>query len=51
MGYYGALVPNTGITKEGGRAKWGRGLDYLGDTASTYRLGIPFTILLAVVAV
>ncbi len=51
MGYYGALVPNTGIAKEGGRAEWGRGLDYLGDTASTYRLGIPFAILLAVVAV
>ena len=36
MGYYGSLVPNTALAKEGGQANWSRGWTYLWDFARPY---------------
>jgi arabinofuranosyltransferase len=47
MGYYGALVPNTAIVKEGTRAHWDRGWIYLRDFVDTYWLLVPAAVLLA----
>jgi arabinofuranosyltransferase len=47
MGYYGSLVTNTAIAKEGTEMRWGRGWDYLLDTAGPYWLWIPALALLA----
>lgn len=37
-GYYGNLVPNTAIAKEGSSASWHQGWLYLRDLVGTYRL-------------
>jgi arabinofuranosyltransferase len=41
MGYYGSLVPNTGIAKEGSRLLWDRGWDYLRNFTDPYWLWVP----------
>lgn len=38
MGYYGALLPNTYIAKEGLHARWDQGFRYLQDTCGLYYL-------------
>jgi arabinofuranosyltransferase len=45
MCFYGSLVANTAIAKEGTRTNWGRGWDYLHDFADPYWLWIPVVIL------
>ena len=47
MGYFGSVVPNTGIAKEGGEPAPERGLRYLRDFADPYVLAIPVVALLA----
>ncbi|MGC0421292.1 arabinofuranosyltransferase [Embleya sp. AB8] len=49
MGYYGVLLPNTAIAKEGTRTDVGRGWSYFEDYASPYNIWAP--LLLTVVAV
>lgn len=46
MGYYGNLVPNTAIAKEGGSVKWSRGTAYLSDFANPYWLWVPLVAVL-----
>jgi arabinofuranosyltransferase len=46
MGYYGALVANTGIVKEGTRLNFGRGWTYLSDFVTTYWFVVPLVLLL-----
>jgi arabinofuranosyltransferase len=41
MGYYGSLVANTAIAKEGGETGWGRGTRYLRDFTGPYWLWVP----------
>ncbi len=41
MGYFAALVPNTGLAKEAGLSRWDQGWIYLKDFAGTYRLWVP----------
>ena len=47
MGYFGSLLPNTAIAKEGGGNEWARGLRYLSDFASPYWLWIPAATIIA----
>ncbi len=46
MGYFANLVPNVALAKQADQSAWGRGLDYLNDTASTYSMW-PIAVLLA----
>jgi arabinofuranosyltransferase len=41
MGYYGLLVPNTGLAKAGGSAWWSQGFTYLWNFVSPYTLWLP----------
>jgi arabinofuranosyltransferase len=41
MGYYGSLVPNTAVAKEGGSTNWERGWQGLRDFADPYWLWVP----------
>ena len=41
MGYFAALVPNTAIAKEAGKADWSRGWAYLKDFVGPYALYVP----------
>ena len=45
MGFYGSLVTNTAIAKEGAERNWGRGWDYLLDFAEPYWLWLPLLCL------
>jgi arabinofuranosyltransferase len=47
MGYYGSLVPNTAVAKEGGSTNWARGWRYLRDFADAYWLWVPALALVA----
>jgi arabinofuranosyltransferase len=47
MGYYAQLVPNTLHAKEGGRAWWSHGWDYLADFVGTSFLVLPVVVVLA----
>ena len=47
MGFYGSLVPNTAVAKEGGSTNWARGWRYLQDFADPYWLWVPAIGLLA----
>jgi arabinofuranosyltransferase len=47
MGYFGSIVPNTGIAKEGSEPALERGWRYLRDFADPYLLVIPVVALLA----
>lgn len=47
MGYYGSLVANTAIAKEGSNTNWSRGMRYLRDFAGPYLLWLPVVALLA----
>jgi arabinofuranosyltransferase len=49
MGYYGALVPNTAIAKEGAAAWWSQGWWYLCDFARPYRLALPLAVITLVI--
>ena len=46
MGYYGSLVPNTAIAKEGSNADWARGARYFRDFVDPYWLWVPVVALL-----
>lgn len=41
MAYFAATVPNTALAKEAARSDWRRGLAYLDNHATTYRLAVP----------
>jgi arabinofuranosyltransferase len=41
MGFYGSVVPNTAIAKEGGSGVWDRGWRYLRDFTGPYWLWVP----------
>jgi arabinofuranosyltransferase len=45
MGYFGALVPNTALTKEAEMAYWAQGWRYLRDFARPYLLWVPLGAL------
>ena len=45
MGYFGSLIPNTAIAKEGGSTNWSRGSRYLRDFAGPYWLWVPAVLL------
>lgn len=47
MGYYGALVSNTAIAKEGTHLRWERGARYFVDFIGAYWLWIPLLLLAA----
>jgi arabinofuranosyltransferase len=47
MGYYGSLVANTAIAKEGGEVRWHRGWIYFLDFARPYWLWLPAALLVA----
>lgn len=47
MGYYGSLVPNTALAKEGSNTNWTRGLEYYRDFVDPYWLWVPALALLA----
>jgi arabinofuranosyltransferase len=47
MGYYGLLIPNTGIAKEGASGNWGRGWRYLRDFVDAYWFWFPAVVLVA----
>jgi arabinofuranosyltransferase len=47
MGYYGSLVPNTAIAKEGASGRWSRGWTYFKDFVDPYWLWVPTVALLA----
>lgn len=47
MGYYGSLVPNTAVAKEGAQTNWSRGMRYLRDFVDPYWLWV---LVLALVA-
>jgi arabinofuranosyltransferase len=50
MGYYGVLVPNTGIAKEAQQSNWAGGFAYAGDFISPYYLWIPVGLLVLAAA-
>jgi arabinofuranosyltransferase len=50
-GYYGELFPLSAVSKSAGSARWARGVAYLGDFASPYRLWVAGVLLLALAAV
>ena len=41
MAYFATTVPNTALAKESGRSNWRRGLAYLGNHTTPYRLAVP----------
>lgn len=45
MGYFGLLVANTAVAKEGSTFVWSRGVDYLRDFVDTYWLWLPVLIV------
>jgi arabinofuranosyltransferase len=45
MGFYGSLVTNTAIAKEGTSTNWERGWDYLRDFTDPYWLWVPGVLL------
>lgn len=45
MGYYGLLVPNTALAKEGVSSNWARGWRYLRDFVEPYWLWFPISVL------
>jgi arabinofuranosyltransferase len=47
MGYFGSVVPNTAIAKEGTSSQWDRGWRYLRDLVDPYLLWIPVLGLVA----
>jgi arabinofuranosyltransferase len=47
MGYFGELVANTAIAKEGTRVRWTRGWRYFRDFVDAYWFAIPVVLLLA----
>jgi arabinofuranosyltransferase len=47
MGFYGSLVANTAVVKEGSSASWERGWRYLSDFTGPYWLWVPAVGLLA----
>jgi arabinofuranosyltransferase len=49
MGYYGALIPNTYIAKEGLGSRWDQGLIYLWDLVHTYML-LPVLVVVILLA-
>ncbi len=51
MGYYGVLVPNTGIAKEAQASNWSGGVAYLGNFVSPYYLWLPLALLALAAAV
>ncbi len=51
MGYYAALVPNTALTKESGRANWHQGWKYLWNYDHPYRLWFPVLVVALVIGV
>ncbi|MEJ7585717.1 MAG: hypothetical protein WKF43_16915, partial [Acidimicrobiales bacterium] len=46
MGYYGSVVANTAVAKEGSQARFDAGWSYLLDFAVPYWLWIPITLLI-----
>jgi arabinofuranosyltransferase len=46
MGYFGLLVANTAIAKEGTSIRWDRGVSYLHDFVDPYWLWVPLAALL-----
>jgi arabinofuranosyltransferase len=50
MGYYGVLVPNTGIAKEAQQSNWAGGFAYAQDFISPYYLWIPVGLLVLAAA-
>ena len=46
MGYYGLVVPNTGLAKAGGSAWWSQGFTYLWNFLSPYTLWLPLVCCL-----
>ena len=50
MAYYGDIVPNTTIAKEGMSANWAQGWAYLRDYVTPYALVIPIVLLHRLVA-
>ncbi len=46
MGYFGSLVPNTAIAKEGSSANWSRGWTYFRDFVDPYWLWVPAVLML-----
>jgi arabinofuranosyltransferase len=46
MGYFGLLVSNTAVAKEGTSVLWRRGLHYLEDFADPYWLWLPVAVVL-----
>ncbi len=47
MGYYGLLVPNTALAKEGTSSYWSQGWHYLADFVGPYFLWIPVVLVVA----
>jgi arabinofuranosyltransferase len=45
MGYYGVLIPNTGIAKEAQQSNWAGGLAYAQNFISPYYLWLPLALL------
>jgi arabinofuranosyltransferase len=45
MAYYGDIVPNTAIAKEGMSSNWGQGWAYLRDYVTPYALVVPIVLL------
>ncbi len=45
MGYYGLLVPNTALAKEGSNLELARGWTYLSDLVQTYVLVVPVLVV------
>jgi arabinofuranosyltransferase len=45
MGYFAATVPNPALAKEAGKSDWRRGLAYLDNHATTYRLAVPGAVV------
>ena len=50
MGYYGSLVPSTALAKEASRAWWTQGWRYLLDLVGPYRLWVPLSAVLLLLA-
>jgi arabinofuranosyltransferase len=50
MGYYGLLVPNTGVAKESSRPLWGRGFVYLVDLVQPHLLWVPALLAVLLLA-
>ncbi len=50
MGYYGLLVPNTGLAKAGGAAWWSQGFTYLWNFVAPYTLWLPLAFAVPLLA-